>query len=135
MINAILNDRAKLEAIELFCPVKAKKVGTVHAKDRRVLMPQPIILQILHSLFYAVVEPIITSRLEACGLNQVVLGAAKGNQDMDITFGVQRAIERVCDESSDECSAQCDVQQYYDTVPVMFSALALIHAGLHPSWG
>jgi hypothetical protein len=119
-----------LTDINVVGPVKAKMPGAIDGAGARALLPQPKLLEILESCVRARMCPVINAKLEADGLDAMLLAGLRSAQPMDVEQSIQLVVEIGLDHDSQRAIAQADVRAYYDQISSMPLLAGLIDVGV-----
>ena len=87
------------------------------ASDVRITVPQGAQQQILDVL----IADRLSASFPACDFRDsgFFIGAQKGTQCLDVTFGLSQAVEKMCDDNSRGGIAQMDIRAYYDSFSLL----------------
>jgi hypothetical protein len=141
LLNHIINDRTWLRALVVSGRVFAKEQCPQPATNMRSILPQPKVLEVVHSVVVARASQKILDYSRTLGSADMVLSAFPGHQHLEIVQALQLSLELGTDSGSWRV-CQADVKQYYDHInPLILlqrlgdigldRALAITCIGLH----
>lgn len=115
--SRLANDHLWLQCITVKGPLKAKASGPVLPANMRAILPQPVLLQVLHNLLCGRMREPLRARMKQIGCSNDIMGGTGGLQVMDLIQPAQLFMELALDKGSKWSAASGDIQQFYDMVP------------------
>jgi len=94
----------------------------------RVILPLPALLQVVDAILPALLESYLTSLLPR--VPECLVAGRPFTQVLDLAHGVQCVLEKGLDDFGCAASAQCDIQQTYDSLPLVTICLWLVGNGV-----
>ena len=105
------------------------KEGSVSLVGKlRVILPLPALLQVVDAILPALLESYLTSLLPR--VPECLVAGRPFTQVLDIAHGVQSVLEKGLDDFGCAAAAQCDIQQFYDSLPLVSIFLWLVGNGV-----
>ena len=97
--------------------VFGKECPTTPVDKTRAILPLPALLQLIDALLPRLVGTHFARILPQ--VPECFVGARPRTQVLDITHGIQSVIEKGLDDFGSAACAQCDIQQFYDSLPLV----------------
>jgi len=108
------------------------KEGPVSSVGKlRVILPLPALMQVVDAILPALIEGYLTSLLPR--VPECLVAGRPFTQVLDIAHGVQCVLEKGLDDFGCAAAAQCDIQQFYDSLPLVLIFLRMVGKGV--PWG
>ena len=109
LLSNLLSSDEGWTAVTLEGFIKAKEQGPIRMTKTRGLLPQSVIMQLLHRIVMETVGPILDKESDRLGLSNLILGGAKGGQPLDLPFTASQVLEKGRDRHNAAAVAQGDV--------------------------
>jgi hypothetical protein len=129
--SRLANDHQWLQCITVKGSLKAK-APPVKPENTRSILPQPVLLQVLHNLLCESVRLPLRTRVRQLGCANAIMGGTGGLQVMDLIQPAQAFLELAADNGSTWSMASGDIQQYYDMVPPEAIMQSMLLHGFDP---
>jgi hypothetical protein len=129
----LANDATWLQCITVKGPLKAKAPGAVRPENTRTILPQPVLLQVLHNLLCGKMRDRMRSRFKDIGCTSCIMGGVAGHQVLDLVQPLQIFTELALDNGSTWSAASADIKQFYDMIPPESIVHSMVLHGFHPS--
>ena len=94
----------------------------------RAILPLPTLMQVVDALLSLLFEQHLSAvlpRTPGC-----VVAGTPGTQVLDISHAVQCVLEKGFDDFGNAAAAQCDIQQFYDSLPLILIFFWLVDKGV-----
>jgi hypothetical protein len=105
------------------------KESSVSAVNKlRAILPLPALMQVVDVLLPLLLEQHLSAvlpRTPGC-----LVAGRPGSQVLDISHAVQCVLEKGLDDFGAAAAAQCDIQQFYDSLPLILILLWLVDKGV-----
>jgi hypothetical protein len=127
-----MTDHKWLQCITVKGPLKATAPGPVAPENTRSILPQPVLLQVLHNLLCERMRAPLRALMRQLGCANAIMGGTGGLQVMDFIQPAQVFLELAADNGSEWSISSGDIQQYYDMVPPEAMMRSMLLHGFDP---
>ena len=114
--------------MEVHGRVLGKEGPTSGVGKLRVILPLPAVLQIVDAALPFLFEDYMSSLLPI--VPECLVAARPFTQVLDVAHGLQLVLEKGLDDHGCAAAAQCDIQQFYDSLPLVLIMLWLSDNGV-----
>ena len=127
-IASFIASASMVSSLEVHGRVLGKESSVSPVSKLRAILPLPALLQVADALLPILLERHLTTVLPSAP--GCLVAGRPFTQVLDITHGLQSVLEKGLDEFGAAAVAQCDIQQYYDSLPLLRIFLWLIDKGV-----
>ena len=113
----LIADTAWISSLCVRGRVFGKECPTTPVDKTRAILPLPALLQLIDALLPRLVGTHFARILPQ--VPECFVGARPRTQVLDITHGIQSVIEKGLDDFGSAACVQCDIQQFYDSLPLV----------------
>lgn len=131
-IMAIMTSSPELSTFEVQGRVLGKESSVTPVTQTRTILPLPACLQIIDALIPIVLESFLEQHLPPS--LEAFVGARQKTQCLDIAHALQTVIEKGIDDHGNAAIAQQDIQQFYDSLPLLRICCWMVARGLSWAW-
>lgn len=127
-IVALITSVTMMSSIEVKGCVFGKESRIASVNKVRAILPLPALLQVVDALLPILFEQHLASLLPTppgC-----LVGGRPFTQVLDISHGIQCVLEKGLDDFGAAAAAQSDIQQFYDSLPIMLILQWMISKGI-----
>ena len=114
--------------MEVHGRVLGKEGSTSGVGKLRVILPLPAVMQIVDAALPFLFEDYLSSLLPI--VPECLVAARPFTQVLDVAHGLQLVLEKGLDDHGCAAAAQCDIQQFYDSLPLVLIMLWLSDNGV-----
>jgi hypothetical protein len=110
MLTTTVDAELLLRALVIQGRVNAKQPGPINKTAARPLLPQPVVLEMLHSIVFSQLCNPVLEFARMHHLENVILGAFTGHQGMEVVYALQLVVEIGLDRRSQFSVCSSDVK-------------------------
>ena len=126
-LSTLVSSNSMMSSLSVRARVMGKESSLTPVNKTRAILSLPCILQILDTVLPLMAHQYFTTLLPSAP--ECFVAARPYTQVLDVAHGIQSVLEKGIDDFGSAAAAQCDIQQYYDSLPILKLFLWLVERG------